>query len=605
MTEQEKHFSATYRIVCALVFIVVVLRCIYVPFAHDEVATFYFYIQPGRFLPFLSHVDANGHFLTSATSWICFKLFGSSEMALRLPCIISFIILCMAVSRITEFFSSIVSKVVVSSAFILSFNFIAFFSLCRGYGMSMALLLLSLYYFFNYTRSLSSRHLFKFILFSQLALGANLTLVFVLAIAGAILIFYQLKGKVFFKYQTLLAWLVHFALLGFWIKYAFFLKENGALYYGSGDSYWNVTFKSLIETIALKNSVLNAVVIILFLEMFLYWCYRLFRERAAFLTRNYFSISFITLCALGVAFYILKKQFGVNYPEDRTGLFFYVFFMLSLAFMINGFRRTLQLPFLLVPLFFLVHFIMSCNISVHPWRTYETIPKEFFSILRDEQQKSTRPITVGGHRVREFFYGFLNYNSPEKLSHITSPEALQMNCDYAIAYKHDKPWYDKYYTELAEDKYWDYTLIKRRVPIERKMVYSTRFLAFEGSSEYYNAFEKLDTTFGMVNPLLAEFNISVEKVPVPFKAWLVLQINGDGEGDMILVRTPLDLVKHNWNGTINFTTCIVTGNIPLRIKRVVAYLWNIDKKEVRMTVNSFKLYQLVGDGVTGISNAKL
>src|SRR5688572_5519453 len=107
MTEQKRHFDTAYLFTCAVVFVVVVLRCAFVPFAHDEAATFHYYIQSGSFWPFLSHVDANGHFLTSAAGWVCFKLFGSSTLALRLPSVLSFVVLCMAVHKINGLLRSV------------------------------------------------------------------------------------------------------------------------------------------------------------------------------------------------------------------------------------------------------------------------------------------------------------------------------------------------------------------------------------------------------------------------------------------------------------------------------------------------------------------
>jgi hypothetical protein len=603
----EKHFDKFYWIVSSAVFVTVVLRCIFVPFAHDEVATFNYYIQPGSFLPFLSHPDANGHFLMSATSWICFKLVGSSPLALRLPCILAFALLCYGIFKMNKLFASIYTKVIFSSAFILSFHFISFYSLCRGYGLSMSFLVLGLYYFFVYLRFGAFNHFMKFVLFSQLALSANLTLVFVLALTTAISIVYQLKNKVFFRPWNLLVLAVHFLCLLFWIRYAFFLKDQGALYYGSGESYWKVTFETLIETIFFKSVRISGVFVVLFLLMFIYWGYKLFKEKRAFLFQSSFAVSFFTLAGLIVAFYVLKKFFHVNYPEDRTGLFFYVFFVLSFCFMLNEMKKTLQASLLIIPLLFLTHFMLNVNILVHPWRVYETMPAEFFSILRTEQEKSAQRITIGGHRVREFFYAFLNYKSPVKLNHMTSPEALQMNCDYALAYKQDKPWYEKYYTEIASDNYWDFRLLKRRSPIERRLLYHTGNIPeFTGSGEYYNSFEKLDTTFNSVHPLLAEFNFSVEKAPEPFNAWLVLQIDGSPEeNNNLFVRVPLNLIKYNWNSTNSFTISIVSGNIPLKIKRIVAYLWNIEKEEIKIKVKSFNLYQLQGEGVTEVSKAAI
>jgi hypothetical protein len=608
----ERNFNAVYWATCFLVLIAVIARCALVPFSHDEVATFHFYIQTGDFLPFVSHADANNHFLMSFTGWICFKLFGSSPLALRLPCIFAFILLCYSVYRMNEFMKCAYGRIVFTSGFIVAFNFISFFSLCRGYGMSMAFLIMALYYFLKYREAQNNpevpgKHLlrgyFKFFLFSQLALSANLTLVFVIGICSVVVILWQFRNKLFFKPLNLFVLLIHFFLLGFWIKYAFFLKENGALYYGGGESYWDVTFATLIDTIVFKNKVVYAVILGLFMLMCAYWIFKVFTGKREFLTYSKFSISFLLLVTLILAFYALKKVVGVNYPEDRTGLFFYVFFMLSLSFMIPELKKNLQPLFLFIPLFFIGHFLMNMNTRVHPWRVYETMPAGFFDMLKQEQKKTDYPVTVAGHRVREFFYGFLNYNSDLKLSQMTAPEALQMNADYALAYKQDKPWYEPYYRELAEDKDWDFRLLKRKKPIERILLLQTGPFVFEGAHEYFNAFEKLDTTLQSPDPILAEFDFTVERAPVPFNAWLVLQV--DGQDTSNFIRTPFNLIKYDWNGTKNFKTVLLSGNIPVKIKRMVAYLWNIEKKEIKIKINSFKLYKLKGEGIREISKAKI
>ena len=193
-----RQFNKFYWFSSALVFLLVLFRCYTVPFAHDEVATFNFYIQSGNFLPFMSHVDAMNHFLLTATSWLSFKLFGSSVLALRLPSLLSFVILCMAIYKLNNLFNGTIPKIVLTFSFLFSYHFIAFYSLARGYGMSMAFLIFALYYFFCYIRHFSYRHFWKLLVFSQLALSANITLVFVLLITMLMLVVFQIRQKLFF-----------------------------------------------------------------------------------------------------------------------------------------------------------------------------------------------------------------------------------------------------------------------------------------------------------------------------------------------------------------------------------------------------------------------
>jgi hypothetical protein len=598
-------FNIFFIAAAVLSLITVVARCAMIPFSHDEVATFYFYIQPGSFIPFHSHVDANGHFLVSLTSWICYKLFGSSVLSLRLPCIAAYIVLVYAVKRSNSLFSTLIPIIVLTSALLLSFNFISFFSLCRGYGLSMAFLLLSCYYFFIYLKDRRRRHLLKHILFAQLALSANLTLLFVLLVTAGIILLYQFRSKTLFKPLNILILLCHAGLLVFWARYAFYLKENGALYYGAGDSYWTVTFQSLIDTLFFRSTILDVFIVLVFILQAVYFIWMASVRRIEWLSTSRFALSWLLLVILVAAFYLLKKVMGVNYPEDRTGLFFYIFFILSLAFLLEEIVTPMRMLAMAIPALMILHIIFAFNLRAHPWRIYETMPQRFMDDLLQRQHDPEHPITIAGHRVREFFFGFMNYNNPAKLNHITSPEALQMNCDYALAYKADKPYYNRYYREIDTEPYWDFVLLERIKPIERLTIAdSAGYPAIKSTPEYYNFFEITDTSFKTENPLQADIKLTYRNVPVPFNAWLVLQVDGTDGGTM-LVRTPLNLVKHNLNGTSKFTLSLVSGNLPAKIKRLVVYLWNIDKKEIELNVDSFRLYQLYGEGVTEISKAKI
>lgn len=598
-------FNTFYIITCILAFVVVVLRCLLVPFAHDEVATFYYYIQSEKFLPFLSHVDANGHFLNSFLSWIAFKLFGSSAFVLRLPCLLAFLVLCVAVFKLNKSLQSTLAKFILTSFFILSFNILNFYSLCRGYGLSMSFLLLALVYFFDHLKYHSFSLLVKFVLFSQIALSANLTLVFTLLFTAGIIILIQLKNKQFFDLKNILLLLIHFALVYFWVKYAFYLQKNGALYYGGGhETYWKVTFVSLIETIAVKNLLVNVIFILMFAFLLVFWVIQFAKNKLRFLLESNFAICFLLLSSLIAAFYFLKLFFGVNYPEDRTGLFFYILFALSIIFLINEYYSTFNKVFLFIPAFFILHLILNFNISKHQWGYYETMPPEFFEILRSEQKKSPTQITIGGHRVLELFYSFYNYNSTEKLNHMLPPEQMHMNCDYYVTWKKDKPYYGNYYTELAQSKYWNMVLLKRKEPIVRELIYqSTSPREFNSADEFNSMYEKLDTLITSENPILAEFNISVIKTPKPFSAFLVLQVDSMYKSSAYFRRTPLNWIKYDWNGTESFTTYVQTDNMPLTKCRITAFLWNIDKAEVNFKINSLKLYSLKASGITEFSKA--
>lgn len=600
-----RKFNLLYFIAFAIAFIIVVLRCILVPLAHDEIATFYYYIQSEKFLPFLSHVDANGHFLNSFSGWIFYKLFGSSVIALRIHCILAFCVLGYAIYKHCQVLNNTLAKIVLTTAFILSFNIINFYSLCRGYGLSISFLVLALYYFFGYLQNSKFSYVLKFVLFAQIALCANLTLVFTLLVATGIIILFQVKSKQLFSIKNLLLLVINFGLIFFWVKYAFYLQEKGALYYGSGEQgYWKTTFESLLDTVFIKHIAVYIICLAAFATLFMFWCIQLYKHKLKFLSGSRFGLSFFMMLSLILAFFLLKLFFHVNYPEDRTGLFFYILFILSVAFLLDEYELKPFLAFSIFPIYFLVHFALNLNFEKHAWGFYETMPKKFFDILLSEQKKSSRPITVGGHRVLELFYAYNNYRSPVKLNHMTDPEFMSMNCDYYVAWKKDKPFYEKYYEELAVDEHWDFVLLKRKMDIERELIFeSTTSSEFIGADEFYPCYQKNDTTFISKDPVMAEFDFSIDKAPKPFNAALVLSIESDGE-QKYFRRTPLNWMQYNWNGVRHFKTSIQTDSLPLQKCRLVAFLWNIDKKEINFKLHRIRLYHLKAEGINNVSKTE-
>jgi hypothetical protein len=146
-------------------------------------------------------------------------------------------------------------------------------------------------------------------------------------------------------------------------------------------------------------------------------------------------------------------------------------------------------------------------------------------------------------------------------------------------------------------------LLKRKTDIDRELKYEiTEPKEFKGADEYYSFYEKLDTTFTSKDPVMAEFDISVTSAPKPFNAFLVLQLDVDGQS-YYFRRTALNWMQYEWNGVEHFKTSIQTDSIPLQKSRLVAFLWNIGKKDLNFKLNSLKFYRLHAEGINEVSKA--
>lgn len=591
-----------------MIFIIVAIRSYVIPIHHDEAATFFFFIQSGKYLPEISNADANNHILNSISSFICFKLFGDSLFSIRLPNTISFLVLAFGVWRLLKTVRTSFSKVILICGFFLSFHFLSFFSTSRGYGISMAFLVLSLSYFTNYLKSQSRLELTLTFVFFQLAIAANLTLLMVILPLIGILIISQILHRSL-KIGEIIIHLINFILLWCWIQYAFFLQNNGALYYGGGtEGYYTTTYLSLFYLlVGFKNEFPAFFISFLMLSITLKILLNIYRQRPPIIALSE-SKSFIYILLMGdliIEFYLLKKIMGVNYPEDRTGLFFYVFFILFLAYTLDNFKiknEVIASSFIMI--IAMTHFILFLNFRKHSLINYESIPQRFYDRLVEEQKNHLEKITISGHRMRELFFAYDNYRNDGALNLADGADYLYLNGDYAIALKNEEKDYAPYYREIDFDPDWNYVLLKRKHPLKRELMLNINpNLHFEGNDEFYNIFiQSHDTILPGSDPILAEFDFQIKNWDVPNRAWLVMQIDTAQDAHYYYKRIPLSWLHYKWDENKTYTYALVSGPIQKKLTTLGFYIYNTGKQHVSIDIKSLKLYRLKGEGSDRISD---
>lgn len=598
----QKLFNYFFALVSVFVFVMVCIRSAVIPFAHDEVATFFYYIQTGNFLPYHSHADADNHVLNSCLSWICFKLSGDSPFSLRLPNLMALLVLAVSVYRISKQLIHAHSRLILLAGFLLSFYWLSFFSLCRGYGISLSFLILSLYYLVEYFNSKELKKLVLFYLFVQIALSAHLVLIILaIGLTFAVIIF-QLLNKKFTDKRNLTILIIHLLLILFWVKFSFFLQGKNLLY-GDAQNYWNTTFVALIQLLSGSTAV--------WIPFFMVFCFLVLtgvaitiniKKIQANILNIYAPSIFFTLMLAGmiVAFYAMHVIFNINYPEDRHGLFFYVLFILALAFTADRFKGTpVKALSAIIAAGALVHFILTINFRKHVEDCYQTLPGRFYTRLMEEEKASPERITIGGQPETEFIYDFTNYRHNGDLNNMNiSLVKLSMNCDYVITMKNKEHLYEPYYAAIDSDKNWGITLLKRREKIKRNLLASVDSLkTFQTHDEFYNLYALKDTGFKNTNPLLIEININRIQAEMPLQAWLVFEIDSTGGDFSNYQRMPLNWIRYNWSGVRNQKLDLVSAQLPKKVRRLVFYLWNLKKKAIKCEINSVKIYQLDGNNV--------
>lgn len=160
------------------IFAIVIYKAIYIPITHDEksASVYYAFMTVPQILD--SDIWPSNHILNSLLVKLSESIFGVYPWSVRLPSVLAFCVLSIALWLIASRFFSANCFVFLTPFFLVLWNpfLIDFYSLARGYGMSNAWLLCSVLAVLLFSQKRSMKHYYLAILFSMLAAYANFTL---------------------------------------------------------------------------------------------------------------------------------------------------------------------------------------------------------------------------------------------------------------------------------------------------------------------------------------------------------------------------------------------------------------------------------------------
>jgi len=188
-----------------LIFGLILYKVFNVPITHDEVGTILFYNNFSFWdIIMLPGSSPNNHILNTVLVKVLTSFFGNSLFIVRLPNVLAFVVFSIAVFRLVKniFTLESIFFVAASTLFIANPYLLDFFSLCRGYGLSIAFLTLSLSYLFDGFKTLNNKQVWKALMFAIVACYASFTLlVFWVAISLIVIMYFALKYKGKLKQQ--------------------------------------------------------------------------------------------------------------------------------------------------------------------------------------------------------------------------------------------------------------------------------------------------------------------------------------------------------------------------------------------------------------------
>lgn len=573
----------------SFVFIYLLLRSSLIPLVHDEAATFFHYIHKASFLPPFAHWDANNHILNSMLSYFSYSLFGSSELALRLPNLLFFPLFFFYTYKISTELSNKILRWTFIISLVFAHNFIEYFGLTRGYGMSMALLFAAIWYLIQVFKHSKLKNYFLSSLFMSFAILANLTLInSALLLFGILLIQILINYKNTDNKKSIKSFGIVLFTLGITIALSisllFKFKEKGLLYYGTLDGLWELTVKSLIELLSgTESNIIAGFVLFYFIGMLIIFARTIIKQRSFSSLWNKNFLFFYLLIGNLIAILILGKILHINYPEDRTGLYLFPYFIGSSLFLLDSMSKQMSKKWLAITvlpfLFFPLHFLYSMNLSHTSFWQIERIPHRFHETILDKSRQSNNKLTMGGYHVRTLCWAYENFRHGGELNQMQTKNYPENISDYQIVdIKDNKKWLDNY-DIIDHDLVSNLSLLERKakiksVLIDHAIIEDIGWQKKAFFNIYKSQIDSLENETLLVN---IEFSLACKTKP--FNARIVAQVVSKDKKVLSYEYIALDWKRTEWNSEENnFNASILLHELPQGSETLTIYLWNIDNQ---------------------------
>ncbi len=572
------------------------LRSLWVPFTQDESATFFGTVHLGRLFPPITREVANNQYFNTFLTFISYHIFGYQKWALRLPNTLLSLLFFRFLYLIAKRLPTQLIRVMFFLSIGFSIYFLDFFALSRGYGMSMAFLLGSVYFVIRFAESLVAKQLLYSSLFLFLMLAANLsTLIPAIAIVlllGSIVVFRKekscwLSGLILFSLLINLFSII----VATWLL--LMMKKVGALYLGTPNGGLLNAVNKWIALLTGSSSPVKLWITVIMASFILYnTVYRLIKNRNDYWSSPSFVFDFI-LWVTFAGMLLSVHIFHVYYPEGRVGLYFFPLFIASFTFSTAGFLRRNKfrkvaflwlVPLLFFPLFFFTHINFS---YANAYKT-EELPERFYKRLL---QNPSFP-TIGGYHMQTMSWAYLNFihgGVCNELDYSGFPDNEQ---DFQLLDIRHYPDILRWYNKVDYEPISHLMLLKRKSTLKMKQLENLNNIHTESifNKTFFNLFVK-KTGIGNRH-FFFDIQLTAFSEKIPLHLWLVLQVMDNKNQTVIYKFIPFDWLKDNFNGSKNnFRQKIFSGKVPSNSKVLKLYLWNMDKLSFNIKEGNIAVYQ--------------
>jgi hypothetical protein len=429
----------------AALLVYVIIRAYALSFTHDESIS-YTIVQGKE----IFENTANNHQLNTVLMSFSKSLFGSSEFSLRLPNTLSFVLYllgCFLIFKRSKRYWLFLFGISIA---VLNPFLIEFFSLARGYGLSLAFMVMSLVFLFkDVNEYLRPEKFFKdFIfasLFASLAIYANLSMINFFI---GLLITYSFKYwsyrkkqdlKVNFDLKFLATLLVSCIPLSLAVVRLLVLKEANQLYFGA--SSFLDGFNALILSsiyITLDSSWVNLIIGIIVITFLFIGVFSIILKKK-YSGPLFLSITLIFILVLGL--FLEHFLFDAKFPMGRTALYYILLFAVFVyhlfEFLITEFNVKKQyfIPVvlsLIAPI--MINFANGVNYSHTRTWMFEAHTKDVMKTIKNHTENADQNFTVSNHWLFEPTINYYISTWNLKLDP-TNREGVNLNSDFIYQFE--------------------------------------------------------------------------------------------------------------------------------------------------------------------------
>lgn len=596
MIQKNSNTQITTWILFLGLLIYAILRAWIVEPIHDEVATYFHYIETGEIKGGRSLMDANNHLLNSWLGNLSYRWFGTHFFLFRLPAIACFCLYFWSSRKLTRNLNlGLWGELCFVALNTIPWIF-DYFSYTRGYGLGIGFFMAGLLQLSLWLKEKHTGHLILLLLFFYLAILSNLTYLITSLIVVAYVIFITLlhSKKIGIKalvFHTFLIIIFCYSLIPL-IEFSFALKEAGALYYGSLDGLWWVTGKTLSRYILFYDANWLRIAYVLIglvgvVLLFIQWKKESWLQ---FIT----STSFWLCMLIGgniIAILFLAKVMQVNYPEDRAAMYLIPLCILALTVLFA--QNKISRYVLLILFFFPISFIIKLNLNTSVFSPDDRMSEAFYqNAMKDLKPNQT--VTI--YPIQQLTYAYFERTNPNHQSkHIGTLQKdflpasdLILTKTTWLFPKDDISMYDV----VAEDPASSYIALKRKKPFKQILWFDSIGKIKQSDEEFISFYD------GPIRPdwrnKLIQINLKGDlKTDTELNDFNIVVATNDSADKNLRY----DYQNLRWYYGENIRQFKM--NYPYAAKhflneesRLIIYIWNPERKHFKLTNPTIQIIEL-------------